>query len=45
MHAPAPAVILTKVRIHGREGLHSVTLDPDFRQDDEGETGPSGLLM
>jgi len=28
------AVILTKVRIQSREGLPSVTLDPDFRQDD-----------
>ncbi len=39
---PAP-VILTKVRIQSREGLPSVTLDPDFRQDDE--AGLVGRLL
>ncbi|MEG8046485.1 hypothetical protein QP175_09830 [Sphingomonas aerolata] len=28
-------VILTKVRIQGYDAVRLVTLDPDFRQDDE----------
>ncbi len=31
---PHRSVILTKVRIQSHEGPRSVTLDPDFRQDD-----------
>ncbi len=30
------SVILTKVRIQSQTGWRSVTLDPDFRQDDGG---------
>ncbi len=31
---PHPSVILTKVRIQSHKGPRSVTLGPDFRQDD-----------
>ncbi|TCP73062.1 hypothetical protein C8J43_101808 [Sphingomonas sp. PP-CE-1G-424] len=41
--AQAGSVILTKVRIQSRKGLPSVTLDPDFRQDDG--AGLGGRLL
>ena len=40
----APSVILTKVRTQGKTGLRSVTLDPDFRQDDGTGVGMCGAV-
>jgi hypothetical protein len=34
-YIPPNAVILMKVRIQSNKALHSMALDPDFRQDDE----------